>query len=428
MSAFEVIVVVGMAVIVLLQIIILTKRDNLPERLKELKLDNRESVYRLGEILSSGQQNMSEGVSQKIELMSKGILDIQAEFRKSLDSSAIRQEERFKTFSAETEQKLENIRGALEIRLRSIQEDNGRKLDDMRQVVDEKLQESIDKKMTESFKLVSDRLEQVYRGLGEMQSLAVGVGDLKKVLTNVKSRGILGEIQLGAILEDILSSEQYEVNCKVVSSRDGRVEYAVKLPGQGDSFAYLPIDAKFPGDTYRTLTEAYEVGDKATIEIAAKNLCARIKAEAKDISEKYIYPPETTDFAVMFLPFEGLYAEVVNRGLLEELQKTYHVTIAGPSTMAAMLCSIRMCFRSVALRRCGDEVWKVLSAVKTEFESFEGVLINTQKKLENASNELDKLVGTRTRAIRRKLKDVTNLTPELDMKSSQLLLNIDESE
>jgi DNA recombination protein RmuC len=282
--------------------------------------------------------------------------------------------------------------------------------------------------MTESFKLVSDRLEQVYRGLGEMQSLAVGVGDLKKVLTNVKSRGILGEIQLGAILEDILSSEQYEVNCKVVSSRDGRVEYAVKLPGQGDSFAYLPIDAKFPGDTYRTLTEAYEVGDKATIEIAAKNLCARIKAEAKDISEKYIYPPETTDFAVMFLPFEGLYAEVVNRGLLEELQKTYHVTIAGPSTMAAMLCSIRMCFRSVALRRCGDEVWKVLSAVKTEFESFEGVLINTQKKLENASNELDKLVGTRTRAIRRKLKDVTNLTPELDMKSSQLLLNIDESE
>jgi DNA recombination protein RmuC len=422
MGAFEIIVLVIMILLLIMQIIIMVKQGekaNVTEKLKELKLDNRDAIRHLGGILSDGQRNMSDGVSQRVELMSKSILDIQEEFRKSIDSSAIRQEERFKTFSAETEQKLENIRGALEIRLRSIQEDNSQKLDSMRQVVDEKLQQSIDKRMTESFKLVSDRLEQVYRGLGEMQNLATGVGDLKKVLSNVKNRGILGEIQLGAILEDILAPEQYEVNCKVVANREGRVEYAVKIPGLEDSFAYLPIDAKFPGDAYSALTDAYSEGDKNAIEMAAKNLCARIKAEAKDISSKYIYPPETTDFAIMFLPFEGLYAEVVNRGLLEELQKTYHITVAGPSTMAAMLCSIRMCFRSVALQHCSDEVWQVLGAVKTEFENFEGVLINTQKKLENASNELDKLVGTRTRAIRRKLKDVT----ELDMTSAKLLID-----
>ena len=355
--------------------------------------------------------------------MSQGVLERQEQFRKTLDSSALRQEERLKTFSAETEQKLENIRGTLEQRLRVIQDDNSKKLDDMRKVVDEKLQTTINTRMTESFKLVNDRLEQVYKGLGEMQSLASGVGDLKKALTNVKTRGILGEIQLGAILEDILSPEQYETNCRVKKGSANAVEFAVKIPSQDDGFIYLPIDAKFPGDTYNALIDAYEGGDKAEIDNAAKALCRRIKDEAKDISTKYIYPPETTEFAVMFLPFEGLYAEVVNRGLLEELQRTYHVTVAGPSTMSAMLCSIRMCFKNAAIQRCSDEVWKVLGAVKTEFATFEKALTSTQDKINKVSDELDKLIGVRTRAINRKLKNVT----ELDLAVAEDILQNDEN-
>ncbi len=420
MSIGEIISLILLAVIILIQI--RKPKDDTSSQLAEANRETRSSIREMGEVLSQGQNNMNELVSQKVELMSKGVLERQEEFRKNLEGSELRQEERFKTFSGETEQKLENIRATLEHRLKGIQYENTQKLEDMRKVVDEKLQSTIDRKMTESFKLVNDRLEQVYKGLGEMQSLAAGVGDLKKVLTNVKSRGILGEIQLGAILEDILSPEQYETNCKVKKTGDNVVEFAVKIPTQDGGFVYLPIDAKFPGDTYNTLVDAYELGDKVVIDNAVKALCSRIKSEAKDISQKYIYPPETTEFAIMFLPFEGLYSEVVNRGLLEELQRTYRVTVAGPSTMSAMLCSIRMCFKSVAIQRYSDEVWKVLGAVKTEFETFEGVLMNTQKKLENASSELDKLVGVRTRAINRKLKTVT----ELDLNSAEAILQNDE--
>ncbi len=318
-------------------------------------------------------------------------------------------EERIKSFSVETEQKLDNIRKTIGFNLQNIQEDNNKKLDEMRSVVEQKLQETLNKRMTESFNLVNQRLQDVYKGLGEMQTLAQGVGDLKKVLTNVKTRGIVGEIQLGAILSEILSPEQYETNIATKPGSRNVVEYAIKLPTEDGSQIYLPIDSKFPGDTYSQLRDAYDSGDKETINICAKNLERVIKSEAKDIRDKYISPPDTTDFAIMFLPFEGLYSEVVNRGLIEVLQKEYQVNIAGPSTMAALLNSLQMGFRTFAIQKRSSEVWNVLGAVKTEFDNFAGILDKTLLRLNQASEELDKLVGVRTRQIQRKLKDVEKI-------------------
>ena len=260
--------------------------------------------------------------------------------------------------------------------------------------------------MTQSFALVNERLEQVYKGLGEMQNLASGVGDLKKVLSNVKTRGILGEIQLGSILSDILSPTQYEENVVTKKGTRNVVEFAIKLPADDDGFIYLPIDSKFPGDSYSALRDAIDDGDKAKIEIAAKQLVNTIKSEAKDIHDKYIDPPNTTDFAIMFLPFEGLYCEVVNRGLVEVLQREYKVNVAGPSTMAALLNSLQMGFKTLAVQKRSTEVWKILSDVKKEFDTFNSVLENTQNRLKQANDELEKLVGVRTRQIQRKLKDV----------------------
>lgn len=299
--------------------------------------------------------------------------------------------------------------------LLAIQENNNKKLDEMRATVDEKLQKTLDDKISQSFKLVSERLEQVYKGLGEMQNLATGVGDLKKVLTNVKSRGILGEIQLGAILEQILSPEQYDTNVSVKPNSTNVVEFAVRLPGDEEGVVYLPIDSKFPGDAYANLLDAYEVGDQAIIDEKAKELVRMIKVCAKDIRDKYIVPPHTTDFGIMFLPFEGLYAEIVRRGLIEELQEKYKVVIAGPTTMAALLNSLQMGFKTLAIQKRSSEVWRVLGAVKTEFDTFASVLNDTRKRLEQANDSLDKLVGVRTRQIQRKLSSVTSLA-ELESK------------
>ena len=256
--------------------------------------------------------------------------------------------------------------------------------------------------------MVNERLESVYKGLGEMQSLASGVGDLKKVLSNVKTRGILGEIQLGAILEEILAPEQYVTNYPTVPESKNVVEYAIKLPGDQEP-VYLPIDSKFPSDAYIDLQEAYESGDNKKVQACNQILIQRLKSFAKDIRSKYIEPPYTTDFAILFLPFEGLYAQVVNLGLIEILQRDYHVNIAGPSTMAALLNSLQMGFKAVALQKRSSEVWQILGAVKTEFEKFDLALKNTQKRLDQANKELDQLVGVRTRAIQRKLKDVEKL-------------------
>ena len=362
---------------------------------QELSQTVQTAVASLGNLLGAGQQRASE----QMEL-------------------------RLKSFESGSEQKLEAIRETMERRLAQLQADNNQKLDQMRVVVDEKLQKTLETRMTQSFQLVSERLEQVYRGLGEMQSLASGVGDLKRVLSGVKTRGILGEIQLGAILEEILSPEQYEKNVATQPRSTERVEYAVKLPGDDGHPVYLPIDSKFPGDTYQNLLEAYDSGSPERIHAAVNALAAQIKKEARDIRDKYVSPPDTTDFAILFLPFEGLYAEVVNRGLIEELQRSYRINIAGPSTMAALLNSLQMGFRTVALQKRSSEVWRVLGAVRTEFEKFGATLERTQKRLDDAHRELDELVGTRTRQIQRKLRSVERIE---DPAARSALLSLDDA-
>lgn len=321
-------------------------------------------------------------------------------------------------FMSESSERLDSIRNTVASQLMTMTEQNNRQIEKMRDTVDEKLQKTLDERIGQSFKLVNDRLEQVYKGLGEMQTLASGVGDLKKVLTNVKTRGILGEVQLGSILEQILAPEQYEENVITRGSGSERVEFAVKMPGNDGNFVYLPIDAKFPADTYSRLLDAYDTGDTARIEEAYRQLERVIKSEAKDIRDKYIEPPYTTDFAIMFLPFEGLYAEVVRRGLIEELQNTYKVNIAGPTTMAALLNSLQMGFRTLAIQKRSGEVWNVLGAVKTEFGKFGDVLQNARKKIDQANDQLDTLIGVRTRQIERKLRDVTQID---DDKALELL-------
>lgn len=301
----------------------------------------------------------------------------------------------------------QNIRlKALEDSLARLRNENAVQIENMRYTVDEKLQSTLDEKLTQSFGLVNDRLEQVYRGLGEMQSIASNVGDLKKILSNVKTRGILGEVQLAGILEQILSHEQYEENVATVRGSSNRVEFAIKLPGDGDETVYLPIDSKFPGDAYSILMDAYETGDKEIIGKCKAALRSRLKSEARDIHSKYISPPDTTDFGIMFLPFEGLYAEAVNMGMVEELQREFKVTIAGPTTMAALLNSLQMGFNTLAIEKRSSEVWKILAEVKKEFEKFDEGLRSARMRIRQADEELDKLEGVRTRAINRKLRDV----------------------
>ena len=296
--------------------------------------------------------------------------------------------------------------------LRQMQADTRESLEKIRASVDEQLQTTLERRVGESFKAVSGQLEQVYKGLGEMQTLAAGVGDLKKILGNVKTRGILGEVQLSALLSEILAPEQYLENAVTVPGSSARVEFAVKMPGEEGHPVLMPVDSKFPADAYMALQDAYESADPARVKEAGAQLEARLKSFAKDIRDKYISPPDTTAFGVMFLPFEGLYAEAVNRGMVEALQREYGVSIAGPSTMAALLNALQMGFRSVALSRRSQEVWRLLGAVRTEFDRFAEVLASTQKRLQLAGDDLDKLVGARTRAISRKLREVERLDPD----------------
>ena len=314
--------------------------------------------------------------------------------------------------SMQTEQKLDQLRRTLTEGLDRMSQSNRQQLDSIRQTVDEKLQETLDRKLSDSFQLVSQRLEQVYKGLGEMQNLAAGVGDLKKVLSNVKTRGILGEIQLGAILEQMLSPEQYATNVATKKDSQANVEYAIRLPGSGAEPVWLPIDAKFPLDAYQQLLDAYDSADPAQVEGAVKLLRQRVRAFAKDVRDKYIDPPHTTDFAILFVPTEGLYAELVRCGVSEELQREFKVSLAGPTTMGALLNSLQMGFRTLAIQKRSSEVWKVLGAVKTEFNTFAAVLENTKNRLNQAGDELDKLVGVRTRKIQSTLKRMESLPTE----------------
>lgn len=322
-------------------------------------------------------------------------------------------ENRFGTLELNMKSQLSEMRETTNKQLVAIRDDNEKQLDKIRGTVDEKLQNTLESRITESFKIVSERLEQVYKGLGEMQGVAQGVGDLKRVLSNVKTRGILGEIQLGAILREILTTDQYDENVETVPKSKYRVEFAVKLPGAGDgSVIYLPIDSKFNGDMFVKLQDAYNTGDKEIIDAAKKELVRAVKKCAKDICDKYISPPYTTQFGIMFLPFEGLYAEIINsRGLVEELQKEYKVTVAGPSTMAAMLNSFKMGFQTLAIQKRSGEVWKILGSVRTEFEKFEKALSETQEHLNKTEQSLEKLVGVRTRQLNRKLNQIERFDP-----------------
>ena len=313
-------------------------------------------------------------------------------------------------FSLGLDERFERLKIAVESRLTAIQSDNAAKLEEMRRTVDEKLHATLEQRLGESFKQVSDRLEQVHRGLGEMQSLAVGVGDLKRVLTNVKTRGTWGEVQLSALLEQLLTADQFDANVAVRPGSNERVDFAIRLPGKNDGpVVWLPIDAKFPIEDYQRLIDAQEGGDPAGVEEAARAIEIRLKNEAKSIRDKYVAPPHTTDFALLYLPIEGLYAEALRRpALAETLQRDFRVSLAGPTTLAAILNSLQMGFRTLAIEQRSAEVWAVLGAVKTEFGKFGEALAHTRKKLDEASNSISK-AETRTRQLSRKLKEVEAL-------------------
>lgn len=348
--------------------------------------------------------------AEKSSAALQGRQDILAQ---SVETSLSRLQTQQADAAMQTEQKLEQLRRSMTESLNHMQTASQLQLDGIRRTVDEKLQETLDRKLSESFQQVSQRLEAVYKGLGEMQSLAAGVGDLKKVLSNVKTRGILGEIQLGAILEQILSPEQYAANVATKKGSQANVEYAVRLPGSDGRPVWLPVDAKFPLDAYQQLLDAYDAADPALVDSAKKMLFQRVKGFAKEVRTKYIDPPNTTDFAILFIPTEGLYAELIRGGMAETLQRDYQVTLAGPTTMSALLNSLQMGFRTLAIQKRSGEVWKVLGAVKTEFNTFASVLESTQKRLAQAGDDLDKLVGVRTRKIQSTLKQVEALPAEL---------------
>ncbi len=383
----------------------------------ELNADTHQALRTVSESLASTQQQAALTQENRLRSLQTGM----AEQFRLIDA-------RLDQTNRQNEQKLENIRLTMESRLASIQQENARSLEQMRRTVDEKLQQTLEEKLQRSFETVSTQLEQVYRGLGEMHTLATGVGDLKKVLSNVKTRGILGEIQLGNILEEILTPEQYGRNVVTRPGRRDPVEFAIKLPGDENGPVWLPVDAKFPLDLYARLSDAYDAADADAIDAAGKELEHRIRSCAKDIHEKYVEPPYTTEFAILFLPTEGLYAEVVRRGLVEKLQREYKVNVAGPSTMAALLNSLQMGFQTLAIQKRSSEVWQVLAGVKTEFETFAKGLQAAQARIRQADSELENLLGVRTRQMQRKLRSVQTLDRPQFTPEDLLLLAEDAAE
>lgn len=394
------VIVLGLAALIAGVILSLLRMAELRRELEGLRNDSGE---RQRQEMAEFENAVWRALKESAELQNQSLRDLNT---------------RFQQFSGGVEQRLDNLRngvgGQLEgmnknmnWQIANLTRENSRQLDQIRETVDEKLQKTLEQRIGQSFRTVNESLEQVSRGLGEMQNLARGVGDLKKVLSNVKTRGNLGEIQLGAILEEILAPDQYDTNVNTTGSGREVVEFAVKMPGENGNRVWLPIDSKFPGDSYAALLDAYDRADPGAVEAARKNLAQVVKKEAKDIREKYIAPPNTTDFGVMFLPSEGLYAEVIRMGLLETLQREYRVNVAGPATMAALLNSLQMGFRTLAIGRRTSEVWNTLSAVKTEFGKFEEVLRKAQDNLAKTSTNLDQLIGVRTRVMQQKLKDLT---------------------
>jgi DNA recombination protein RmuC len=378
-------------------------RTNVEAKLGELKADAGVSAKALREEISNNLQTLGSNLAQTIEQIS------------------LSQKERLDRVSAgvaeltqRSGEQQDALRKTVEERLDAIRKENTEKLDQMRQTVDEKLQRTLEQRLNASFQMVSDRLEQVYRSMGEMQTLANGVGDLKRLLTNVKSRGMWGEVALGNVLEEMMAPDQYGRNVEIVPGSNQRVEYAIRLPGDGEIPVWLPLDAKFPVEDYERLVDASQRGDVDAVEVAAKGIETVIRGSAKVICEKYIHSPHSTEFAVLFLPTEGLFAEVVRRpGLVDALQREWHIMVAGPTTLVSLLVSLRVGFRSLAIQRHSNEVWKVLAAVKTEFGKFGGILDKVSRKLEDAQKVIDVEVGARRRAMDRKLKGVEAL-PEIE--------------
>ena len=364
----------------------------------------------IGDKLNLFQENYNSNSKDNREELRKGFENFKNDVQKALDSLKDSQKENF----AGLLQSQKEMKETTETSIKNLQADNAEKLEKMRETVDEKLQKTLETKLGESFKLVSERLEAVHKGLGDMQTLATGVGDLKKMFSNVKIRGVMGEYQLENILEEILTPEQYLKNVKTKIGSNDNVEFAIKLPGKNDQNTplLLPIDSKFHIEDYYAVVAAFEAGDKPAIEKAQHSFINSLKRSAKTIKEKYIDPPHTTDFAILFLPFESLYAEALRiPGLMEEIQREYKITITGPTTLSALLSSLSMGFRTLTIEKRSSEVWEVLGAVKTEFKNFEGILTKTKKKLEEAANVID-LAGVRSRAINKKLKNVEGLSQE----------------
>ncbi len=425
-SRYDVVLLVGigfgLVLATLILLIILTRRrsDELLARLQDSFVALGHHQERLEKIVKDeivlNRQESADNARQTRQEFSYSLNLSSESIQTRLMENIRLQKDQLDSFSKQlvaiaklNEDKIEAARQTIASQLRNLQADNNAKLEQIRATVDEKLQHTLEKRLSESFKQVSERLEQVYLGLGEMRRLASGVGDLKKVLTNVKTRGTWGEIRLGQILEQILTTDQYEANVATRKNSSERVEYAIKLPGQdGDNKAvvWLPIDAKFPQEDYQRLLDAQESADKVLADKCIHNLENRIKSEAKLIKEKYLEPPHTTDFGIMFLPVEGLYAEVLRRpGLCDTLQREFRIVMTGPTTLAALLNSLQMGFRTLAIAKRSSEVWELLSGVKTEFGKFGDALAKTKKKLQEASNTIDK-AEVRTRVIERQLRKV----------------------
>ena len=386
--------------------------DLLSEQLRAMQGESlrttSSSLRDFSAVLSENQRQAAAANTARLESIDRAGAARQKAANDAMLAQLTMMETRLKNLEDSNAVRLEGVRGAVVQGLNTIRADNNQKLEEIRGTVEEKLQDALQKRITDSFRAVSTQLEQVYKGLGEMQSLAADVGSLKQVLSGVKTRGILGEVQLGAILEQILAPGQYEENVATVPGSANRVEYAIKLPGQ-EGAVWLPIDAKFPGDTYQHLQAALQQGDAAAAAAMRKALYNVLRQEAKDIHDKYIEVPYTTNFGILFLPFEGLYAEVVSGGVTETLQRDYQITVAGPSTMAALLNALQMGFRTLAIQKRSGEVWTVLGAVKTEFEKFGTGLAQMQRHLNQTGSDLEELIGTRSRAITRKLESVQQL-------------------
>jgi len=388
---------------IVLMIMVMSSRRETADHIRNTMMDMAD---RIRESDRDSSEMLDKRLKETAELQDKRM----KENNENVDARLFDMSKRISEMAVENEQKLENVRKTMETKIAALQVDNNIQLEKMRETVDEKLQKTLNDRISKSFEMVNKSLQEVTDGIGAMKTIARDVNGLSNVLSNVKTRGIVGEIQLGAILREILSPDQYDENVNTVGHGQNRVEFAVRLPGEGTDVVYLPIDSKFPGETYQQYRNALDSGDKAAADAAGRKLDTVIRAGAKDIHDKYIEPPQTTDFAIMFLPFEGLYAEVINRGFVETLQRDYKVVIAGPTTMSALLNSLQMGFKTLAIQKHTSEVWNTLSAVKTEFGKFTDILESAQDKINRANDDLGKLIGARTNKINKRLEEVSALT------------------